>query len=186
MNSVDKATQTQLENIQTKTGKMLDQLFEMIRKSGLVKHGEIRDMLKQELELGYGDANALGLAYKKASEAPKTGDTDVIDEIYAGQKTDQRAIHERLIAEISKFGDFEIAPKKGYVSLRRKKQFATVGPASKQRVEVGMNMKGLSPGDRLLEIPAGGMCQYKVYLSSVDEVDSELLDWLRQAFESAG
>jgi hypothetical protein len=186
MNSVDKATQTQLDNIQLKTGKSLDELFAVIKKSGLVKHAEIRDMLRQKYELGYGDANALGLAYKKASEEPKSGVTDVLDEIYAGQNPDLRAIHERLIAEISKFGEFEIAPKKGYVSLRRKKQFATVGPASKQRVEVGMNMKGLSPGDRLLELPAGGMCQYKVYLSSVDDVDGELLSWILHAFESAG
>ena len=66
----------------------------------------------QDLGLGYGDANALGLAYKKASEAPRTGHADVLDEIYAGQKADLRVIHERLIAEIQKFGDFEAAPKR--------------------------------------------------------------------------
>lgn len=185
MNSVDKATQTQLTNIQTKTGKTLDQLYRLIRESGLAKHGEIRDMLKTTLGLGYGDANALGLAYKKALESPQSESQDPCDDIYVGAKAALRPIHERLITEIGKFGEFEIAPKKGYVSLRRKKQFAMLGPGTKQRLEVGLNMKGLNGGDRLQEQPAGGMCQYKVYLTAIDEVDRELLGWLRQAFDSA-
>jgi len=41
MNTVDKAFETQLKNIQTRTGKTLDQLFAIVRKSGLAKHGEI-------------------------------------------------------------------------------------------------------------------------------------------------
>lgn len=29
------------------------------------------------------------------------------------------------------------------------------------------------------------MCQYKVKLTSVDEVDGELVGWIRRAYESA-
>jgi hypothetical protein len=59
MSSIDIANQTQLDNIQKKTGKSLDQLAGVIRKSGLTRHGELRDYLKLELGLGHGDANAL-------------------------------------------------------------------------------------------------------------------------------
>ena len=59
MSSLDKAFQTQLDNIQKKTGKSLDELAAIVKKSGLTKHGEIRDMLKEKLGLGHGDANSL-------------------------------------------------------------------------------------------------------------------------------
>ncbi len=68
----------------------------------------------------------------------------MIAAIYSGPKADLRPIHDRLLAAIAKFGPFEIAPKKDYVSLRRKKQFAMIGPATKTRVEVGINVKGLT------------------------------------------
>ncbi|MEO5825425.1 MAG: hypothetical protein ABIR59_06020 [Gemmatimonadales bacterium] len=41
--------------------------------------------------------------------------------------------------ELSAFGDFEIAPKKGYLSFRRKKQVVMFGPATNSKVEVGFN-----------------------------------------------
>src|SRR5690349_10880799 len=131
MSSLDKATQTQLENIQKKTGKSLAELGEVIRKSGLTRHGEIRDYLKRELGLGHGDANALVHAVQqsdgqRAAEG-KSAD-NVLDEIYVGAKAGQRPIHEALMKQIEKFGEFETVPKKGYVSLRRKRQFAMLGP----------------------------------------------------------
>jgi hypothetical protein len=61
-----------------------------------------------------------------------------------------------------------------------------LGPTSKMRVEVGLNMKGIEGTERLLAQPPGGMCQYKVYLTSPQDVDKELIGWLKQAFESAG
>ena len=57
------------------------------------------------------------------------------------------------------FGAFEIAPRKGCLSLRRKKRFAMVGPATQLQIEVGLNLKGLTATDRLIAIPPGGMCQ---------------------------
>jgi len=191
MSSVDKALETQLKNIQTKTGKTLDELFTLIRKSGLAKHGEMRDMLKRDLGLGHGDANTLVHVFRQSDGKPGAQTTDVplddvLDEIYAGPKAALRPIHEKVMAAITDFGPFEIAPKKGYLSLRRKKQFAMIGPATKMRVEVGLNMKGVEATTRLMAMPAGGMCQYKVNVTAAEEVDQELLDWIRQAYDSAG
>jgi len=191
MSSVDKALETQLKNIQTKTGKTLDQLYALIRKSGLAKHGEIRDMLKKDLGMGHGDANTVVHFYMKSTEKPsaqaKTASPDAaIDAIYTGPKAHFRAIHDKLMAAINKFGEFEIAPKKGYVSLRRKKQFVMIGPATQTRFEVGLNMKGVKATARLNAMPPGGMCQYKVNLTDVKEVDKELIGWIKQAYENAG
>ena len=191
MSSVDKAVETQLKNIQTKTGKTLEQLYTIIKKSGLAKHGEMRDMLKKDLGLGHGDANTVVHFYMKTTEAPaasaKSASPDAaIDEIYTGAKAHFRPIHDKLMEAINKFGEFEIAPKKSYVSLRRKKQFVMIGPATNTRFEVGLNMKGVKATARLNALPPGGMCQYKVNLAEAKEVDKELIDWIKQAYESAG
>ncbi len=189
MNIVDTAIATQVANIQKRTGKSLEELFALLRASGLVKHGELRDMLKRDHGMGHGDANTLVHVYvqsqQPAAETPQ-GEGDVLDALYAGPKAALRPIHDVLMEAVHGFGDFEIAPKKTYVSLRRKKQFAMIGPATKTRVEVGLNMKGLDGTARLLAQPAGGMCQYKVHLTDPAEVDAELIGWLRTAFDAAG
>ena len=95
--------------------------------------------------------------------------------LYAGAKADLRPIHEKLMAAIDELGPFEIAAKKGYLSLRRTKQFATVGPPTKTRVDVGLNVKGIQASERLTGLPAGGMCQYRVSLTEANEVDEELM-----------
>ena len=61
-----------------------------------------------------------------------------------------------------------------------------IGPATKTRVEVGLNMKDVEATDRLLAMPAGQMCQYKVRIGDAAEVDQELFDWIRRAFDAAG
>lgn len=179
------ATASQLRNIETKTGKSLAELRAVIAKSGLAKHGEVRAMLIERFDLGYGDANALAHAAKAA--APAAGATqDPLDAIYAGNKAALRPLHEHLMAKIAALGAFEVAPKKAYVSLRRKKQFAMLGPATQTQLELGLNAKGLPTDPRLKSMPAGGMCQYTVRLSTMAEADARLLAWLRAAFDAAG
>lgn len=189
MGSLDKAVQTQLDNIQKKTGKSLDELAVIVKKSGLAKHGEIRDYLKRELGLGHGDANALVHAVLQ-SDGQRAADSksadQVLDEIYSGTKAHMRPIHEKLMKEIAKFGEFEIAPKKGYVSLRRKKQFVMIGPKTNTRFEVGINARDLRKNARLLEQPRGSMCNYIVNLTDAKEVDPELIGWIKAAYEGAG
>ena len=188
MNVVDQAIQTQLKNIQARTGKSLQELFELIRASGLSKHGEIRALLQRELGLGYGDANTLTHHYLGALTQPAPsagGAADPLDEIYTDSKAGLRPLHEAVMVLIEGLGPFEIAPKKGYLSLRRKRQFAMLGPGSSTRVDLGLNMKSVAPKGRLAALPPGGMCQYQVRLTSIDDVDEELMGWIKTAYESA-
>lgn len=187
MSSVDKATETQVKNLQVRTGKTLKELFAILRKSGLSKHGELRDLLKKELGMGHGDANTVVHLFRSQDSTDDAShEADPLDAIYTAKKSHLRPIHEKLIKAIEKLGTFETAPKKAYVSLRRKKQFAMIGPATQTRIEVGLNVKGLDPTDRLQALPPGKMCQYKVDVTDIKEVDKELIGWIKAAYEAAG
>jgi Domain of unknown function (DUF5655)/Domain of unknown function (DUF4287) len=176
------ALATQLRHIETKTGKSLAQLREVIAQSGLAKHGEVRAMLQERFGLGHGDANTLAHA-AKAEPAP--ADADPLDAIYSGAKAGLRPLHEAVMARIGALGAFEIAPKKTYLSLRRKKQFAMVGPATKDQLEIGLNVKSLPADARLKALAPGGMCQYTVRIDDAAQVDKALVGWLRTAYDTA-
>jgi hypothetical protein len=189
MVDIDKAVQTQLENIQKKTGKTLEQLFAWLGSTGLAKHGQLRDAAKRDLGLGHGDANTVVTMFMRstgAATAPAATADAAVDDLYAGPKASLRPVHDRVMAAIEAFGSFEVAPKKTYLSLRRKKQFAMVGPATKTQVEIGLNARDLPAGGRLVAQKPGGMCQYKVRIASADEVDAELVGWIEAAYEAAG
>ena len=190
MSTPESAIATQLKNIETRTGKSLTELAQILKASGLSKHGELRDMLKRDLKMGHGDANTL-VHHVLQSAGPAAADTaggsldEIVSGYYSGPKAGLRPIHEKLMSKLKAFGEFEITPKKTYLSLRRKKQFAMIGPATNTRVEVGLNMKGVTATDRLIALPPKGMCDYKVNLTGVEQVDATLTGWIRQAFDGA-
>ncbi len=190
------AVLNQLRNIQTKTGQTLAQLHAALADTGLAKAGERRSWLMEKFGLGYGDANAVALMFGKPLPAPDTAQPadltaavhagDPLDAIYAGAKAPLRPVHQAVIALIGGFGPFEQAPKKAYVSLRRKKQFATVGPATRDCLEIGLNHKALPAHPRLKLLPPGGMCNGSVRIGRIEEVDPDLATWLRLAYDAAG
>lgn len=191
---LDPATQTQITNIERKTGRSLAELSAAIESCGKKKHGEIRDWIVATFGLGAGDANTLAHIARGTDGASAAEGKDletVLGDIYFGKKAGQRPIHDALIAMISGFGEFEIAPKKGYVSLRRKKQFAMLGPRTNDRFELGINLKDDVASARVVAQKPGGMCNYAVVLSSAAELDhtalaDEVEKVLRKAFDAAG
>jgi len=188
---------TQLKNIQTKTGQSIQSLHDALGKTGLTKVGEKRSWLMETYRLGYGDANAVALYFGKipaelsGSTSSSLGEAtvdagDPLDSLYTGPKAHLRPLHEAVMSQIKRFGAYEEAPKKTYISLRRKKQFAMVGPATKDAIEIGLNATNLPADSRLKALPQGAMCQATIRLSKIEEVDADLVGWLRQAFDAAG
>ena len=185
MSAVDQALETQLLNIEAKTGKPRASLYADVLGQGLAKHGEMVAWAKSTLGLGHGDANTLVHVARKSAEATPAASADPLDDIYTGPKAHQRPIHEALMSKIEGFGDFEVAPKKGYVSLRRSKQFAMLGPKTKDRFELGINLKEDAEHPLMKPVKPGGMCHYIISLHSVDEIDDGVVEIVRRAYEAA-
>jgi predicted transport protein len=183
---MDKSTLTMLENLKEKTGQTLDEWKNLVQQHGFSKHGEILKFLKETHGITHGYATTI--AYKiLGSDAASVGDEDLlISEQYKG-KEHMRAFYDLIIREVGKFGpEFEISPKKAYVSLRRKKQFVTLSPASKSRFEIGFNLKGVVASGKLQAEKPDAMCSHKISLTDLAEIDAEVVGWIRQAFEKAG
>ena len=68
----------------------------------------------------------------------------------------------------------------------RKRQFALIKPATKTRIDLGLKLKDKPTTARLENSgPFGTMCTHRVRLSTVDEVDKELISWLKEAYQKA-
>ncbi|WP_232724762.1 DUF5655 domain-containing protein [Algoriphagus formosus] len=89
---------------------------------------------------------------------------------------------------MSLFGkDVELIPKKAYISVKRKKQFAMLIPATKTRFDIGINLKGQeAAGVLALDTKTSGMVSHRIELQSIEDLSSEVIDWLKKAYESAG
>ncbi len=184
MSSIDQQTANQLAKIEKASGHSLAEWTSLINAAGLEKHGQILAWLKFEHGLTHGNANLLALKVREAAAGGAPSGTDLVDSHYSGKNAALRPLYDRLMAAVSDLGsDVEVAPKKTYVSLRRKKQFATVGPAAGQ-LEVCLNLPGQATTERLR--PTSGMATHKVRVADAAELDRELLGWLAEAYERAG
>jgi predicted transport protein len=187
MSSLEQAVKTMVVNLQKNTGKSLEQWIEIVKLNNLAKHSEIITFLKDEHSLSYGFANLV--AHKsKSSDAGSAADTsELIEKQYKG-KQHFRPVYEKLMAEILRFGtDIEVSPKNAYVSLRRKKQFALLQPATKTRFEIGLILKS-QEAKGVLEVirTANAMCSHKISIEKESDISTEVLDWLKVAYETAG
>lgn len=186
MASPDQALQSMIANLAEKTGKALPEWVKLARAGGGAKHGEIVKFLKEKHALGHGYANLVAQeALKSNGAAEPTGDA-LIDAQYAGAKAALRPLCDALLAAAKKLGgDVEVAPKKASVSLRRKKQFALIEPATNTRVDLGLQLKGVPIAGRLEKYPST-MCTHRVKLEQPGQIDAELKGWLAQAYDAAG
>ncbi len=183
---MDKATQTMIENLHKNTGKTLEQWIDIVKKQNFAKHGEIVKFLKEQHEFTHGFANLVAHKTKETDAGSVENTDDLVAKQYIG-KEHFKPIYDKLISEIQTFGnDIEIAPKNAYVSLRRKKQFATLNPATKTRFEIGINLKGQEPKGKLEAEKPNSMCSHKINLADLKDIDKEVIEWIKTAYDNAG
>lgn len=179
---MDKALQTMINNMPEKTGKSLEEWKKILKEKGFAKHGEAMKFLKGEHGVTHGFANTIILLSKENKD---TAD-DLVENQYKG-KEGLLPIYNALIKAVDSFGsDVVRTPKKTTVSVIRKKQFVLIKPATKSRIDLGLKLKDVPTTDRLQGSgPFGTMCTHRVQLTSADQVDEELIGWMKEAYERA-
>lgn len=185
---MDDATRTMIANLEARTGTTMAQWVERVGSSGKAKHGEIVAWLKAEHGLSHGYANLVAHTAKGSAAATSgKGDDDLVAGQYAGAKAALKPVYDKLVGAVQQFGsDVELAPKKAYVSLRRRKQFGLIQPSTATRIDVGITLKGTPPTDRLEAAGSwNSMVTHRVRIAAAAAVDAELVGWLKAAYQQA-
>lgn len=180
---MDKALQTMINNMPEKTGKSLDEWRRILNKKAFAKHGDAMKFLKGEHGVTHGFANTIIQLSKDNNESTE----DLVTSQYQGKET-LFPIYESIIKAVNSFGDdVVVTPKKTSVSIIRKKQFVLIKPATKTRIDLGLKLTDVPTTERLQNSgPFGTMCTHRVQITSIDQVDNELMEWMKEAYERAG
>ena len=187
MATVEEGLQAQIRNIEATYGKPMSEWLAIVAASGLTKHTEVVAMLKRDHGMAHGAAHRVSLVARQAQAGPDQ-DGDPVDALYTGRKADLRPLHDALMTAVAAFGDdIEQVPKKGYLSLRRRKQFAMIQPSGAGRIDIGLILKDV-PAEGRLEPAAGfnALFTHRVRLTDPVGLDTELIAWLRDAYDRAG
>lgn len=168
------------------TGRTLGEWIELVTASGLTAHGKIVALLKTDHAVSHGYANLIAHKALRSDAASSTSEDELVAAQYSGARAPIKLIYDEVVRQVARFGeDVEVSPKKTYVSLRRAKQFALLQPAA-SRLDVGIKLTGAAPTPRLE--PSGSfnaMVTHRVRVGSTDEVDAQLIGWLREAYDRA-
>ncbi len=183
------------DNLARSTGKSLAAWIKLLNAGGPAGAKARTDWLKTEHKLTSATAKVIA----DAAEGRESEETDpkaylrkapeYVDAMYAGPKAGLRSIHDALVVLARSFGeDVRICPGKTMVPLYREHVFAEIRPAARDRLDLGLALRGvrLRPAKRLIDFSDSrkkDRITHRVSLRTIDEIDEELRGWLRTAYE---
>jgi hypothetical protein len=178
--------QAYLDNIQAKTGKRPDDIAGMVRGQGLSKPAEIVAWLKKEFDLGHGHAMAI-VSLVRSEGQPRRSADDKVAAYFSGAKAKWRGAYDRLAREALSFGpDVAVAPGATYFSLTKSGRKFAVVQAVGERIDLGLKLKDAAVEGRLEAAGAwNSMVTHRVRITSDEDLDAQVLDWLEQAYAKA-
>ena len=175
-----------MKNLAEKTGHDLNHWLKVVKASGEEKHMAIIKHLKSEHGLTHGYANFIAFKAREESEPPKSGD-DLVSDLFMGPKEAMKPLYNELVKTVEIFGDdVDVSPRKTYVTIRRSKQFAIFKPSTKDRLDLGLILKGVEETARLQSGKQfSGMMTHCVAVHSKNDIDTELKQWLKSSYDKA-
>src|SRR5437016_883738 len=167
--------------LKERTGSGVDAWNRRIRKERLGNEADLRAWLTKQGVTGY----AQSLLVMERFGYPDFMVASA-DELVRGQYADRptlRPLYDAIIEAATSLGEVTVQARKTYVSLvSRKRTFARVQASAKDRVDVALRLEGAKPGGRLKPSKIHDRMPVQVGLRSPNDLDSEVLNWLQEAY----
>ena len=181
--------------LKEKTGHSLEEWVALAKKAGPRTEKERREWLKSSYKLGTNSAwwIAARVEGKDSEEdspekyfaaAPK-----YVDDQYAGKKEALRPIYEQLLEHAAKLGaDVKACPCKTMVPLYRNHVFAQLKATTNSRLDLGLSLTHYKGKLSQRLVDTGGLAKkdritHRIQLTSTEQIDQEVVRWLKTAYE---
>ncbi|HEY5826189.1 MAG TPA: DUF4287 domain-containing protein [Cyclobacteriaceae bacterium] len=180
--------QAYLDTIKAKTGKTAVDFKKLAEKKGLlkegVKAGEIVAWLKKDFDLGHGHAMAIYTVFKETKDKKEPVEKSIAKH-FAGKKSAWEPVFTSLMRDLREFGDdIVIAPTASYLSILRGSRKMAIVQITGGRMDIGIKLKGVKPTKRFESAGSwNAMMTHRVQITSERQLDEEIMDWLRSAYE---
>ncbi len=174
-----------IDGLQSSSGKSLSGWIDSIKKTGIEKRNDIIKWLKTANGFGHMNASLLAGIYFNNGQPVYASDQDLLENQFI-RCEEMRPLYNSLVNAIQKQdGEIRIVPKKTYVSITKKKEFAAVN-IKPGELRVGMDL-GDNPFDERLQKSklTGPMprISHMVVLKKETDIDQGLLELMHQADE---
>ena len=156
-----------------------------VRATGLETEPEVRAWLAERGITGYGQMVLVMERFGYPDFLTATAD-ELVDGQYAA-KPALRPIYDAVVTAALGVGEVHVQARKTYVSLvGPRRTFAVVQASTKSRIDLGLRLPGREPGGRLHPARSigNGDCTVRFGLTSVDEVDDEVVDLLAETYHA--
>jgi predicted transport protein len=117
-----------------------------------------------------------------------TSEKELVAKQYAGERAALLPLYAQLVNAATNLGpDVQVAARQTYVAFTRGKQFALLRPTS-DRIDLALRLPSAPLDARLVGAPGigSGSMTHRVGITSVDEIDHQVLGWLHDAYRAAG
>ena len=184
--SPDGMGQAVIRNLRNRTGKSLDQWVRVAKQSTLTEPQALRMWLKTEYGLGGTTGGIISDATLGKPEP--LSDSAMLDAQFRGERAAIRPAYDRLVLEVNKLGsDVSVGIRKTQTTFARTYSFAIAKAPTRTRIDLGLRLPGVKRTKRLEATTAfSDNATHCVALTSPEDVDAQLLRWLKAAYDARG
>jgi hypothetical protein len=177
-----------VRSLEERTGRDIDEWVGLVKASGIdpLDQTAVRRWLKHEHGVPQNSQWMIADAAARDAGWQRPTVAEYIEGQYQGAKAGLRPIYDRLAEAILEFGDdIEIEGRATYTPFVRGRQFAAIAAATRSRVDLGLRFRDPPETDRLVA-QGPGQSTHRIGLSRVEDVDDEVIELARVAYEQNG
>jgi len=200
--STDAIAASMIRHLESRTGLCLDEWIEMVAAEcellngsdehstpETVTHREVRRWITEHYRVGPKSAWVIAAVTLRHLGRVDPSQDELVDEQYAGRYAPLRPVYDAVAFAARQLGDdVEIRPTLEHVTLARGSTFAIAKPRLRA-VRLGLRLPDgpAEPSVRLIAKPwMKKRATHFVDLARIEEVDSEVQGWMRQAYQARG